>query len=137
MTRGKLLIPIFLGLLTFLLVNVPISGAYSVGEGGGTGLNFGNPPNFGDLLAPAQDFFQSIGSIDTSIVPHVVGSSQPFNPGNPLVANWVQGIFQRFDGWLYGIAGFHILGIFTAILAIFSWILGAVKNAIDWLLNIL
>ena len=46
----------------------------------------------------------------------------------------IKNAFGWFDNWLYGIAGFHVSNFFTAILNIFSWVLGVVKGGVDWLL---
>ncbi len=128
-----------MGFLTFLAVRVPVVGAYYVGATDGYDIGpIGNPPNFGELLAPVQNFFQSIGSINTDVIPQVgFGSGTSLGPTSPLVLNWIQGVLRQFDGWLYGIAGFHIIAFFAAMLGIFSWLLGLIKSGVDWLLGII
>lgn len=93
--------------------------------------------NFGNLTAPFQNFIQSIGNIGTQSKINVPPVNVPAMPQNGASANWFQNAFQQFDAWLYGIAGFHISGLFVAILNIFSWLLGIVKGSVDWLLGIL
>lgn len=65
-------------------------------------------------------------------------------PVNPIVAlspqaatSGAQSAAQGFDAWFYSIAGFHIANFLVTMLTIFSWILGTVKTAVDWLIGIL
>lgn len=113
-----------------------IAEAYSttLAYGGGSGIT--SAPDFQSILAPFENFFRSIGSIGNLPLPTPVVNS-PSVPQNPAVAGFIKDLFQKFDAWLYGIAGFHIAGIFTAILDIFSWVLGITKDIVDWFLRIL
>lgn len=122
------------------------SAAYAypvVGSTGSTPVPTINGFNFDSLTVPFQNFVQSIQNSANSIgnpagslnAPSVF--SVPSMPQNGSFTNWIQSGFQQFDAWLYGIAGFHISGLIAAVLHIFSWLLGAVKGAVDWLLNII
>ena len=93
--------------------------------------------NFGNLTAPFENFIQSIDNIGTQGEINVPPVNVPSMPQNGIVTNWLQSAFQQFDAWLYGIAGFHISGLFVAILNILSWILGIAKNIVDWLLGVI
>ena len=94
----------------------------------GRGLN--------SLTAPFENFIQSIGSINTKIFqpsPNIMNNAV----SNP-VTNGLQGVFGQLigqlDGWVYGVAGFRVSDLLTSILTILSWLLGAVKVGVDWLL---
>ena len=85
------------------------------------------------ILTPFENFFKSINSV--SVVGPSIGVQSI--PKNSFIMGGVQSGFQWFDNWLYGIAGFHISGLFTTILSVFSWLLGFVKGGVDWLLNVI
>ncbi len=91
------------------------------------------------LFAPFENFFQSMTSMAGSTGGQGLGSgSLPASvTNNPAVNNGVRGALQGFDEWLYGLAGFHILGLFAALLNILAWILGLVKSIVDWLLHLI
>ena len=101
--------------------------------------------SFDQLLGPAQSFFQNLRSYSDSGGSYqapsfnlvTVGPGGLLDPSSPLVANGVRNAFEQLDQWLYGILGFHFLGFFTAILAVFSWVLGAIKGVVDWLVGLL
>ncbi len=144
----------------FVTINVayayPIAGS-TAGTNGGTAGTTGAPPsavlptipaintfNFNSLIVPFQNFIQSFeGSANSIKTPSIPGSfNMPPSVSIPAVpqgsfTNMIQNWFQQFDAWLYGIAGFHISGLFVAILSILSWLLGIVKGAVDWLLGVL
>ena len=133
----------------------PPDGGYAVPSAGGSGMDFQS------LLAPLTEFFQSIGSAGRSGAAPQFNLSAPVLPsglglpnlptysmpnmlsaGNNLmngggVQGAIQNGLQQFDAWLYGIAGFHILSFLSAALGIFSWLLGAAKQLVDWLSGII
>jgi len=111
----------------FTAIDIDTARAYSISGSSGSG------PDLGSFTAPFENFFRSInnvGSVNISIPQQVGGSS------GSLLVTGIQNAFGQFDNWLYGIAGFHISGFFTAILSIFSWLLGLVKGIVDWLLSL-
>jgi hypothetical protein len=114
--------------------------AYSLANGaapaGGVGVTSGNF-DFGNILTSLQNFLQGIGFNSVPIGTFPQPSGIPSMSSSGFWSTSVQGALQWFDAWLYGIAGFHIIGLLTAILSIFSWLLGIVKGAVDWLLGIL
>ncbi len=64
------------------------------------------------------------------------GGISTFSIGN--IGKWTpQSAWQGFDGWLYGVAGFHIVGFWTAICGVLVWVLNCAKNIIEWLLSFL
>ena len=86
------------------------------------------------IAAPFENFMGNLQSVggSTMSLPNI-----PTPTAVPEVVNiGVQNAFQSFDAWLYGIAGFHIFGIFTVFLNILSWILDFVKHIVDWLLGL-
>lgn len=134
------------GVVFFIFSYIP-AGAYSIY---GTSSSAPSAPaqnaggttdGLGNLFAPFQSFINSINSVGTNAVQVSAPSTPQSVPQNNAVTvgteNLLQNLFQQFDNWLYGIAGFHISGFFLAILNIFSWLLGVVKGAIDWLLGLL
>lgn len=112
--------------------------AYSVyaGPQPSTPLSIGGF-NFGNLLAPFQNFINSINSVGNTSSLTIPSIGPTSIPTNGMVASGVQSAFQWFDNWLYGIAGFHIGGLLVAILNVFSWLLGIVKGAVDWILGLI
>lgn len=92
----------------------------------------GNGSSGIDLAQPFVNFFQSLGSVGKISVPTSINSAV-----SQGVKTQAQGFWDQFDTWLYGVAGFHISGLLTAILSILSWILGIVKSAVDWLLGLI
>lgn len=126
------------GVAFFLFSRIP-AGAYSLyGTSSAPAQNAGGTTDgLGNLFAPFQNFINSVNSVGTNAVQVNV----PYIPQNNVLTaateSWLQNLFQQFDNWLYGIAGFHISGFFMAILNIFSWLLGIVKSAVDWLLGLL
>jgi hypothetical protein len=91
------------------------------------------PFNVNGILAPFENFFNSMNSV--SITGQSTTAVTRSAPPNSIVTNGVRSGFQRFDAWRYGIAGFHISGIFITSLSMFSWLLGVVKGGVDWLLH--
>lgn len=133
----------------FLLAGATPARAYSIEGGAASGSTRGNfNLDFNGLLAPLQNFFQSINSVgNTNFIPWT-GTSAPGNgstsplppPSGPLdsgVNSAIQNAFQRFDTWFYGIAGFHVIGLLDVILAIISWLLGVVQGIVNWLQGVL
>ena len=105
--------------------------AYSIQNGQGAQDGPTMPSSMGGfsvsgLLAPFQNFIHSINSIGATSAPNLTGPSSN-----------TRGAFQRFDDWLYGVAGFHISNFLNAFLNIFSWMLGVVKSGVDSLLKLL
>jgi hypothetical protein len=132
----------FLAVFMAVAIMTTTANAYSVyaGPQPSTLPSIGNF-NLSDLFAPFQSFIHSINSIgnaapSSNIQPTTVPAfvSVPVNNG---VISAIQGAFQQFDNWLYGIVGFHIGGLLVAILNIFSWLLGIVKGAVDWILGLI
>lgn len=129
-------VPILLGVAT-IIVTSGTAHAYSVQgnapAGGGSSLDFNG------LLSPLQNFIESIRSINANSIPQLgpTSFSPSLNPTNSFITTNAQGAIQQFDTWFYGVAGFHIIGLLTAILGIFSWLLGLVKNVVDWLLGLI
>jgi len=114
-----------------LFLSYGSASAYSVS---GTPSAANGGLDFNGLLAPFENFIHSINSAGNT-VPQI----SPPTSGGPFtqqISGGVQGGLQRFDAWFYGVAGFHVLNLFTAILNIFSWLLGFVKGIVDWLLSI-
>ncbi len=88
------------------------------------------------MIAPFENFFRSMTSMSggQGLGP---ASLPPSVTNNPAINGGVRGALQGFDQWLYGIAGFHILGLFAALLNILAWILGLVTSIVDWLLHLI
>lgn len=86
----------------------------------------------GGILSPFENFFQSVGSINTTSL----NISIPTGTTMEVLTEAGQTAWNRFDAWLYGIAGFHISNFFSQLLTIWSWILGTVKSGIDSLIKI-
>ena len=107
--------------------------AYSIN---GTSTTAGSTDSY-NLTTPFENFFNSLEYNITS-----AGNETPvnLNPAQePLTHEFetgAHGVLEQFDAWLYGVAGFHILNFFTAILSIFSTILGWLKSGTDWLLRL-
>lgn len=119
---------LFISAFCFAIVLPPTACAYSTND---TGAAARNP-----ITAPFEDFYHSINSVG-NILP---GSTTPqmrlsIPTTNGFVTTNVQDALSQFDNWLYGIAGFHVLELFTAILSVLSWLLGIVKGGVDWLLG--
>ncbi len=127
------------GMVFFLIMGV-LGGAhaYSVYDTDST-----NTPSIGgggldSLIAPFESFIKSITSIGSVKGPFLTPINVPSMPtGNSMITTGIEAAFQSFDNWLYGVVGFHIGGIFLAVLGVFSWVLGTVKSAVDWLLRLL
>jgi len=116
------------------------AGAYAVSSSPSGGqTSFTSPTDlsqsFSQLTTPFEDFFNSLGSLWTSNAGGTVPSYMA-PTSSAFFTNTAQNAFQSFDNWLYGIAGFHISGLFVAILNIFSWILGILQNSVTWLLSV-
>ena len=127
--RRAIFLIVAIALVTSIGITTGTAHAYPVASGS-SGL-----PTFGtstSILAPFESFFKSMNSV--SIVGPSVGAQSI--PQNDFVINEIQHGFQWFDNWLYGIAGFHISGLFTAILSMFSWLLDFIKGGVDWLLSV-
>ena len=42
------------------------------------------------------------------------------------------GYLEWFDTWSFGVAGFHPVTVANSLLAVYSWLLGAMKGGVDW-----
>lgn len=120
--------------ILLLATSAPPAGAYSIAGN--------NPPNLlENFAAPFQSFIESINStrpFGGIAIPAGPGRFGPsVSPQAGFLIQDIQNLFRMFDNWLYNIAGFHILVFFAATLNIFSWLLGAVKGAVDWLLGLI
>jgi len=92
---------------------------------------------FGSLTAPLDNFLQSINNIGATNPSVPENSFTPPTAPNGMVTTEIENNLQKFDTWLYGIAGFHILTVFVVILNVLSWLLGIVKGGVDWLIGLL
>lgn len=119
---------IFAAALIVFFLSSATAGAYAIGSP--------NPSTAGglnDLWTPFQNFVNNINSISTNSFT----MSTPAVPSSGTLTTEAQNGFQEFDAWLYGIMGFHISGLFVAILTIFSWILGWLQSGVNWLLGLI
>jgi hypothetical protein len=48
----------------------------------------------------------------------------------------IGGVYQNFDNWLYGVAGFHVSEFFNAVVSIIVWLLNLTRNIINWALSL-
>jgi hypothetical protein len=121
--------------------------AYAVGGGtsAGTGTGATDTNNvsqsLNSLSTPFENFVQSLDNMWNN--PGGAGSSAagstlytPPSWTTQILTTGAQGAAESFDNWLYGIFGFHISTFFVAILNIFSWILGVMQGAVNWLLGV-
>ncbi|MGC9968921.1 MAG: hypothetical protein ABSC29_04320 [Minisyncoccia bacterium] len=117
-----------------LIVSSDTTEAYSIS--GASPLPQPQQTDFGVFTVPFENFLHSVNSVNSigNVAPQL-NLSIPQQGGGSFITTGIQNAFQQFDSWLYGIAGFHISGFFTAILSIFSWLLGIVKSIVDWLLG--
>ena len=102
-----------------------------------SGFNFGQMID--QLVVPFENFANSVGSAGSTI--GTGSSGAPFEaPAIPTTTQALnaagQNAFQRFDAWLYSIAGFHIEMVIAFILGVVSWTLGIAKEIVDWLLSL-
>ena len=127
---------IFLTIATVVLMSVTAKTvhAYSVNAtGGGGGTVQGS--TLGDPFLPFENFIHSLGSVGPNAIWTTGGS--PAAPLGGMFSNIIHNALVQFDAWLFGIAGFHILDLGTAILSILSWLLGLIKGWVDWLLRLI
>jgi hypothetical protein len=89
--------------------------------------------NFGSLLSPIQNFLNSIGSVGKGAIPQLNLSA----PQTQFLTTSAQNVFQQFDDWFYGVAGFRISGFLVFILNILLWVLGIAESIVRWLLGFL
>lgn len=116
------------------IVAVGTAHAYPIASGAPGGIPGSLPSgSLNDIFAPFGNFIKNINSVSITVPPVGV----PPIPQNSTITDDIRNAFQQFDAWLYGIAGFHISGLLTAILNIFSWLLGILKDGIDWLLGVI
>ncbi len=102
-------------------------GASNVGAGG---LN--------DLISPFNNFINSVNSVGTSAI-HVAPPSSftaPITPSNGFLREGARNGLQAVDNWTHQTFGFPVSNIFLGFLHIFSWMLGAVKGGVDWVLGL-
>jgi len=151
-TRIFVLISVFIGgvVAAFLFsyrtagaypINGMVAGSSTASSDGALG-NTSAPGGWQGIVTPFEGFIKSvngIGSLGRLPTYQVPASGPPASSIMPqqgsFIAQWVRNAFQSFDNWLYGILGFHISGLLTAVLNIFSWLLGIVKGAVDWFLG--
>ncbi len=135
-------------LLIFFLVACPLSlatfaiaRAYALPGGGsmtpdipaGPSINLNWNDVLNNLSSPFQNFSQSLQSAANT----PIGNFNFSTSGVPeSVSAGAQNLWNRFDAWLFGIAGFHIAAVFNFIFQAIGWILGFVKVAIDWLASL-
>ena len=110
----------------FTTLDIDTARAYSLspGTGSGNGASAAAPvaggtigSSLGNLAAPFENFFRSIGNVGSVNVPTTPTQMNPSAPhGSDWVTAWFKNEFNQFDNWLYGVAGFHISGFFLAIL---------------------
>jgi hypothetical protein len=115
--------------------------AYAVGAGQSSIPDVQNVnQSLNSLAAPFQSFFESLGSMWNSSgfgnVPYAPSVPAPTSWSSQLFTTGAQNAAQSFDGWLYGMFGFHISSFFVAILSVFAWILGAAQGAVNWLIGV-
>jgi hypothetical protein len=69
--------------------------------------------------------FSSMKQVNTQVSRITVGNTN------------IGSIYQNLDGWLYSVIGFHITGIFTALISLFGWLLNLAKEIILWALSLI
>lgn len=95
---------------------------------------------FNDLSGSFQGFMKSMGISSNKNTP--INTSMNTAAGNTSLniggqGTTLEGIVQGFDAWFYGIAKFHISGIFDAILGVIIWVLDLAKSLINWILSLI
>lgn len=125
--------------LAGFVVRVDTARAYSISSGSGGGVASGSAggtsAGFGSFTAPFENFIHSINNVGSVNIPAPTQMNLSAPSGGSWFTTWFKNTFDQFDNWLYGIGGFHIAAFFTAILGIFSWVLGIVKGGVDWALG--
>jgi hypothetical protein len=69
--------------------------------------------------------FSSMRQVNTQVSHITVGNTN------------IGGIYQNLDSWLFGVVGFHITGIFTALISLFGWLLNLAKEIILWAISLI
>jgi hypothetical protein len=91
-----------------------------------------------NLSAPFQSFMQSLGSINGGSLNANNLLTPPISvPVPSYVSSGVQNIFGQFDAWLYGVAGFHINGVWQVFIGALTFVLVLLQKIISWLLSLL
>lgn len=86
-----------------------------------------------NLSSPFQNFSRSLQSAANTPIENFTFSTSGISQS---VSSNAQGLLDRFDAWLFNIAGFHIAAIFHFMIGIVEWTLGLLKRAIDWLFSL-
>jgi hypothetical protein len=88
------------------------------------------------LSASLRGFINGIGSsFDGNSSMNAIGKTvSNISIGNTNQST-VWGVYQNFDNWLYGVAGFRISGVFNAVLSVATWLLSLAKDIVNWLLS--
>jgi hypothetical protein len=138
---NKLIIAGIVGFATIAFFGLARAHAYALpGTTGATPMNATASFNYGgwwesstwqNLAAPFQNFTHSLQSIGTINL----GITSTMSVFSDTASQSAHGVFEQFDSWLAGIIGFHINQIITVALQLISWLLGIVKNGIDWALS--
>jgi len=90
-------------------------------------FDFGS--SFQNLLSPFNNFIQSMRATGDQSV------SLPVSQNN-FGMNAPENIFRQFDDWVYATVGFRPSEALHIFLNIFSWVLGVLKQLVDWLLSL-
>lgn len=121
------------------------AGAYAVSDPSG---QLSNPPitmpqvPIGTFSPNWTSFFNNlpiqsfISSLQSAAGGTVSGNSLPSLPAYTMPTGG-QDVLATMDNWTSVHLGFRISLLITAILGIFSWVLGFVKAIIDWLIGFL
>jgi hypothetical protein len=141
---------IFIALMIFAFYSVPVfaySTAGSETQSTGAALQMPSLNNINlnwangflnNLSGPFQGFLNTIGSYFSSGNPTVNNINKTItNTQIGNTAGWTIGdAFQKFDGWLYGVAGFRMSDFVGMILGVITWALQLARTVINWLLSL-
>jgi hypothetical protein len=111
------------------------SSASSIEPSPSSAINQNWTNTWNSLSAPFQNFANSLSSINGNSMQNII--NPPASMQIPsYVSTGAQNVFQQFDAWLYGIAGFHIATVFTVFLRVIDWVLIFAINIVNWLISL-